>query len=319
MTLVSILIVSYNGRDALRECLQSVRATAGEHETLVVDNASSDGSADMVAADFPEVRMERNVHNAGFAVAANQAARAASGDHLVLVNPDATLHPQTVEELVSYARRHPRAGVVGGRLLRDDGSLDPESCWGSPSLWSLTCFGLGLSTAFRGNRVFDPESLGRWDRNEVREVGVVTGCLMLVPRHVWTALGGFDERFWLYSEDVDLATRARAAGWSTVITPDATLTHRGGGSSPGHAARMRWVLKGKATYLRKHWRPAASAYGSLMLRSGVAVRALGGRLTRGPRGAVWVTLWAERATWTGGYPAPSPALTAERPQASGRR
>ena len=118
----------------------------------------------------------------------------------------------------------------------------------------MTSFALGLTTFFRGSALFDPESLGSWKRDTVREVGMITGCLLLAPMASWRALGGFDERYFMYGEDADLAFRARAAGYRPIITPDACIVHDIGGASATRRDRLRLLYQGKATLLRDHFR-----------------------------------------------------------------
>src|SRR5947207_213624 len=184
---LSILVVSYNTCQLLRDCLASVYQETGgtAFEVVVVDNASDDGSADMVATEFPAVRLFALDENLGFARATNLAADKAVGEFLLLLNPDTTVLDGATGRLLAFARRHPADGVYGGRTVRPDGTVDPSSCWGAPGLWSVSCFALGLSALFPRSRLFDPESLGRWERDSVRHVDVVTGCLMLVPAALW--------------------------------------------------------------------------------------------------------------------------------------
>ena len=226
---ISILIVTYECREAARECLASVyeRATGLDYEVVVVDNASGDGTAAMVRTDFPRARLVALGENVGFATGVNLAAEAAVGEYVLLLNPDTVVHEGAVENLVSFARRHPEYGLYGGRTILPNGALDPGSCYAQPTLWSLFCFATMLTVAFKGSPIFDPELLGRWQRDSVREVGIITGCLLLAPRRVWQQLGGFDPRFFMYAEDADLALRAVRAGYRPVITPE----------RPGHATR----------------------------------------------------------------------------------
>jgi GT2 family glycosyltransferase len=297
-----VVVVSYNTRDLLRACLASVarETPTVPHEVVVVDNASTDGSADMVAGEFPAVRLIRSDRNRGFARAANAGAAASRAPWIVLLNPDTEVHDRALERLLAFGARHPEAGIVGGRTLRPDGALDPGSCWGDMTLWSLTCFATGLSAARRGSRWFDPESLGGWRRDSVRTVDIVTGCLLLTARPTWDALGGFDERFFMYAEDADLSLRARALGYRPLITPDATITHVLAAASGSGARSRTMVLTGKVTLLRKHWPRARSRVGRLLLATGVALRALGARAL-GRRDAPWPEVWASRRTWRRGW------------------
>lgn len=293
---VSVVVVSYRTPELLRRCLASLVSGAGglRHEVIVVDNDPHDGSAAMVAREFPRARLLTSGGNEGFARACNRGARAAGGEFVLLVNSDAVVHAGSIRRLVGFARRHPRGGLYGGRTLTPDGALDPRSCFGRPTPWSAACFALGLSTLFRRSRLFDPESLGRWPRDTEREVGVVSGCLLLAAGSTWRALAGFDPDFHMYSEDVDLSLRARRIGFRPVIVPDAVVTHVGGASSSHRADKMLLVARGKVTLITKHWSAPVAAFGRGCLLAGTALRALGGADT-------WRELWRRRHEWTGGY------------------
>ena len=199
-------------------------------------------------------------------------------------------------------RLNPRHGIYGGRTLWPDGTLCPGSCWGRPSVWSLFCFATLLSTALKGSRVFDPESLGGWQRDSVRDVDIVTGCLLLIPARLWEELGGFDTRFFMYGEDADLSLRASALGRRPAITPRAVTTHEVGVSSASRGDKLILLFTGKATLIRKHWRPFRRRLGLALLWLGVGVRAVGG-LVRSPvaRRSGWIAVWKARRTWMRGY------------------
>ena len=303
---VSIVIVTYKCREAARDCLASIYETTNgvELEVIVLDNASDDGTVEMVRSEFPQVRLIASSENLGFAGGCNRAAEEASGDYVFLLNPDTVLHEGTVAHLVEFARSHPENGIYGGRTVRPDGVLDPGSCWAAPSVWSLFCFATLLTTAFRGSRVFDPEVMGGWKRDSVREVDIVTGCLLFVTRSHWEALGGFDLRFFMYGEDADLSLRAAALGHRPAITPDAVVTHEIGVSSSTREDKLMLLFRGKATLLRKHWRGLRLRAGLFLLKTGVGVRgllAVLGRRTDGSAGA-WREVWRERGDWLPGYP-----------------
>ena len=136
----------------------------------------------------------------------------------------------------------------------------------------------------------------------MREVGVVTGCLLLAPRKLWDTLGGFDERFFMYGEDADLALRARALGYRPAITPDAVITHVVGASATGPWKR-RLLLRGKVTFVTKNWPPSSARMATLFLAAGVAVRAAGARLLR--RASPWPEVWEKRSEWLNGWPEPA--------------
>jgi N-acetylglucosaminyl-diphospho-decaprenol L-rhamnosyltransferase len=311
---ISILIVTFQCRDAARECLASIyRLTTGTWaEVIVVDNASSDGTAAMVATEFPQAKLVVLDENVGFARGVNLAAEQAEGEYLLLLNPDTVVHERAIDALLDFARSHPEHGVYGGRALWPDGSTQPGSCWGRPTPWSLICFGTLLTTAFPRSRLFNPEMLGTWQRDSVREVDIVTGCLLLIPRRLWDELGGFDDVFFMYGEDADLSLRARKHGFRPAITPDAVVTHVVGVSSESRSDKMVLVFQSKVTLLRKHWPPWLGRFGIAMLWLGVGLRALLTRLAgRGSDGAdTWVGVWRARRSWLAGYTRRATAETA---------
>jgi GT2 family glycosyltransferase len=302
---VSILIVTYKCRDEARDCLASLygQAHGVSFETLVLDNASEDGTVEMVRAEFPAVQLVALDENVGFAAGVNRLAELATGEYVLLLNPDTVVHPGAIDKLVEFARERPQHGLYGGRTLNPDGTVHPASCWGKPTVWSLACFATMATTAFKGSRVFDPESLGRWQRDSVREVDIVTGCLLLAPAELWKKLEGFDLRFFMYGEDADLALRAAALGYRPAITPEAVVTHEIGVSSESRPDKMVLVYRGKAGLIRKHWRPPKRQVGLVLLWAGVGLRALVARLTRGREAAAtWRAVWGARRNWLQGYP-----------------
>jgi GT2 family glycosyltransferase len=296
---LSVLIVTYRCRDAARACLASLEEHAPglEHEVIVLDNDSGDGTAEMVRDEFPHVRLLALDENLGFAAGVNRAAEEARGEYLLLLNPDTEVHAGALDALVRFARERPEHGLVGGRTLDPDGTVNPGSCWNQASLWSLFCFASMLSTAFKGSRLFDPEAIGGWQRDTVREVGLVTGCLLLAPRGLWEELGGFDTRFFMYGEDADLGLRAWKLGYRPAITPDAVITHEIGVSSSSRPDKLVLLFRGKVTLLRKHWSPGRRRVGLALLRAGVGLRALLGS-------SAWREVWAQRAAWRDGYADP---------------
>jgi GT2 family glycosyltransferase len=283
-----------------------------DYEVVVVDNASEDGTVEMVAAELPSARLVPLRENVGFAAGCNRAADEATGEFLLLLNPDTVVHEGAVRNLLEFARARPEHGLYGGRTLDPDGRVNPGSCWGAPSLWSLFCFATVLSTAFKGNRLFDPESLGGWQRDSVREVDIVTGCLLLVRRTLWEELGGFDARFFMYGEDADLGLRARALGYRPAITPDAVVTHEIGVSSATREDKLVLLFRGKATLVHKHWGPLRRRLGIRLLLAGVGVRALLEAVLRRVRGrdgrtSFWPEVWKARDAWVRGYGEPAAA------------
>jgi hypothetical protein len=305
---VAILIVTYNSERQIGACIRSILAER-DHVTqqiIVLDNDSKDGTVALIRKDFPEVELITPARNLGFAAGVNEAASHADADYLLLLNPDTEILDHAVDVIFDFAKSKPVYGLYGGRTLKADGRLEPSSCWGLPSLWSLSLFAFGITTMFPRNGLLDPESLGGWQRDTVREVGVITGCFLLVSKETWRKLNGFDERYFMYGEDVDLAIRARAAGYRAIICPDAKLRHDVGRSSATPAAKMLLLFRGKASLVRTHWSGAMREIGLTLLAAGVGLRAMSALLMGSKSaGNRWKTLWQTRKDWLQGYRAAS--------------
>jgi N-acetylglucosaminyl-diphospho-decaprenol L-rhamnosyltransferase len=300
---VTVVVVSYNAIEWLTACLGAIAPAAPTRrvQVVVVDNASTPEVQQYLATRPYGVEVLQQESNLGFGRACNLGAAHGRGRYVLLLNPDAVLHPGAIEALVDFLEADPGRGLVGGRTLRPDGGLDPSSCWGAPTLWSWFCAATGLSSVFRYSPLFDPESLGRWQRDSEREVDIVTGCLLLASRTTWDQLGGFDEDFFMYGEDADLCLRASAGGLRPSITPAATAVHAVGASSPHRLGKQRLLLRGKATLVRKHWSTPRSKVGLALLCLGVGLRATAEAVRR-IEDRTHRTLWAERHDWLAGWP-----------------
>lgn len=302
---VAVIIVTYNSEDEIAGCLRAVYSE-WRHvsmQVIVVDNASSDSTVEIIQIRFPRVQLLRPGGNLGFSKGVNYGARAADADFVLLLNPDTVVRRHAIEVIVGFARANPRYGLYGGRTLKTDGSLEPLSCLGLPTLYSTLMFATGLSSLAPGSSLLNPESLGGWKRDSVREVGVITGCFLLVPTAIWQTLGGLDESYFMYGEDVDFAIRARALGYRPVICPGAELVHKLGTSSKSPAHKMLLLYRGKASLMRKHWRGWRLKTGLFLLAAGTGLRALPSILFRPshPDGNRWRTLWRHRRAWLCGY------------------
>ena len=304
---VAIVIVSYNSAGHLGACLESVFSQRQQvrQQVIVVDNDSSDDTVALVRSRFPGVELVLPGTNLGFAGGVNLGASKAKSDFLLLLNPDTVILNHAIDVIVDFARRNPAAGLYGGRTLKPNGTLEPSCCWGVPTLWSMAMFALGLTTLFARNRWLDPESLGGWQRDSVREVGVITGCFLLAAQEVWLELGGMDERYFMYGEDADLAMRARRAGYYPTICPAAELVHEVGQSSETPLHKMLLLFGGKASLVRSHWRGLAKWLGLFFLAVGTGLRAsiygIGTWFRREDESRHWISLWRERGTWLQGY------------------
>lgn len=304
---VSVLIVSYNTQKLTLACLESVyeQTTTASFEVLVIDNASSDGSANAIRNAFPQVRLLEPGSNQGFASANNLAAKHATGEFILLLNPDTVILDKAIDRIVAFARQRPGAGVYGGRTFFGDGSLNYTSCHGRPTPWSLFCMGLGLSSLFRRWELLNPEGLGAWKRDSIRTVDCVTGCFLLIRRDLWQRLGGFDLDFFMYGEDTDLSIRAAAAAGPNLVFPDARLIHYGGQSEAVRADKMVRLFRAKRQLLEKHWSPLLVPYGRLMLKLWAGTRALAHTLLNiiGKKDdkarQTWCDIWRRRREYAG--------------------
>jgi N-acetylglucosaminyl-diphospho-decaprenol L-rhamnosyltransferase len=231
---LSVVILNYNTREHLRACLHALQAEGSSSvtsEVFVVDNASSDGSADMVAADFPWVRLIRSARNGGFAYGNNLALRLARGDAMLVLNPDALMPRNGLAALLDVLRQHPEAGIVGPKLLRPDGSmhLACRRSFPTPSvaLYRLT----GLSRAFPNSQRFGRYNLTYIDPDLAIEVDSVCGACLLIRKQVIERIGLLDERFFMYGEDLDWCLRTREAGWTVRYEPSIVVQHQHGAAS----------------------------------------------------------------------------------------
>lgn len=285
---VSIVIVSYNARDVLATCLASV--ADGPWEVVVVDNASTDGSPQLVRERFPGVRLLEPGENLGFGPANNVGMRASTGCWILLLNSDAWPIDDGIERLVAVAERHPRAGIVGPRLRNPDGTLQ-RSVRGFPTVWRICTEYLFLRKLGPRTRLFNAFYGAGFDHEREREAEFLKGAVLLLRREALDAVGGFDERYFMFSEEVDLCYRLRQAGWSTVFTPEAEFVHVGGASTAAEWGRMyRHQVRGHLLFLSLHQGPRAAERARRWLLRALRLRALA---FRGERGRTY----ADAARW----------------------
>mgnify|MGYP000070306992 CR=1 FL=1 len=227
---LSIVIVNWNTREMLRDCLQSVFDTLGnlKAEVFVVDNASEDGSQDMVRESFPQVNLICNTDNRGFAAANNQALALASGRYVLLLNSDTLVHGDVLSASCAFMDGRPEVGVMGCRVLNRDGTLQITGS-GYPSLLNLSLMTTGL-WKLKNVPFFDRYQMQTWDRRTEREIDVVSGCYMVVRKTAMDEVGLLDEDFFFYGEETDWCRRFADAGWKLVLSPVGEITHFGGGS-----------------------------------------------------------------------------------------
>jgi len=242
---VSIVIVNWNTCQITCDCLKSVYRQTGNinFEVIVVDNASTDGSVDVVKVQFPQVILIENNENRGFAAANNQGITRAKGRYVLLLNSDTVVLGNAIAKIVSFADNKSDVAVVGCRVLNPDGTLQ-QTCSMFPSILNMLLSTTYLYKLFPRSRFFGREHMSWWDRADVREVDVVTGCFMLVRQDAVRKVGSMDERFFMYGEETDWCYRFSQAGWKVMFAPGGEIIHLGGASSSKIKPEMVLQLRG---------------------------------------------------------------------------
>jgi GT2 family glycosyltransferase len=229
MTPIGVAIVNYNTREHLHACLATVLVEAPS-EVVVVDNASSDGSVEMVQADYPGVLLLANKTNPGYGTAANQAIARCTAKYVLLLNADTLLQPGTLQAMSAYLDLHPRAAIVGPRLVNPDGTLQ-ASCYAFSTPLNTLLEYSTLGRLIRYLPVLRNKYLGTWPHTHARVVAWVKGAALAIRREAFEAVSGFDESFFMYFEEADLCYRLNAAGWQAHFAPVTTVQHVGGAST----------------------------------------------------------------------------------------
>lgn len=259
---LSIIIVSWNVRLLLQRCLAALPAAVGkglDAEIIVVDNASGDGSMEMLREQFPVVQGLALPENVLYTAAANEGLRRARGRHLLLLNPDTVPHPHSVATLVQYADSHPHVGLLGPRLLLDDGRDDLRTGRHYPTPWSEFCDWSGLARHFPQQPWLRANLRPTYSRSQTASVPLLSGACLLLPHHLPPLLKRLNPAFPMYGEDVDLCRRVQQAGFDTVLVAEAVVTHTGGGSSHQRAVWSAvMAVEGVHRYFRvwHGWRTA---------------------------------------------------------------
>jgi GT2 family glycosyltransferase len=254
---VSVIIVNWNTKDLLRDCIASIYEQAGEvaYEVIVVDNDSIDGSVDMVKSSFPDVILVENSENKGYAAGSNLGIRKARGRYVLILNSDTIICDAAIEKTVRYADAHPEAAVVGCQVRESAEEIQMTS-FRFPSLLNLFLRVSGLAKAFSNNHFFGREHMLWWQRNSEREVDVISGMFMLVRRDAISEVGQLDEDYFLYFEETDWCYRFAKAGWKRLFWPGAKIIHLdGGGKSIGSRnLKLRIQMqKSHLLFFRKHY------------------------------------------------------------------
>jgi GT2 family glycosyltransferase len=252
---VSIIIVNWNTKKLLKDCLVSIyeQTSSIDFEVIVVDNFSSDGSAEMVKAEFPKTILIENKENRGFAAANNQAIEIARGKYVLLLNSDTVVLDKAIEKTLSFADANPGTAAFGCRVLNPDGTVQ-TTCFMFPSILNMILSSTYLYKLFPGSKFFGREQMTWWDRNDVREVDVVTGCFILVRRETIEQTGTLDELFFMYGEETDWCYRMKKNGWKIMFTPAGQIIHYGGQSASKTPVAMTIQLRlSILKFIKKHY------------------------------------------------------------------
>jgi hypothetical protein len=256
---LSVCVLNWNTRKDLRRCLKSLRACGCtlEHEIIIADNASTDGSPETVAQEAPEARLIVNKVNLGFAAGNNKALRAATGRYCLLLNPDTEIKPCALSGLVEALEAEPDAAAAGPKLLNGDGSIQ-YSCRRFPNFTTGLFRRSPLGTLFPGNRFESEYLMTDWPHDKTREVDWVSGAALCMRREALEQVGLLDERYYMFCEDVDWCLRARKLGWKIVYAPQSEITHYRGRSTD--LAPFRMAAEFHRSMERFYWKHYASSW-----------------------------------------------------------
>jgi len=223
---VSVIIVNWNTKDLLSQCIESIKTHTKKisFEIIVVDNFSSDGSPEMVERNFPEVILFKNKKNKGFGQANNQGLARARGKYVLFLNSDVVINENCLDDMFDFMEKNPEVGASSCKLTFPDGSLQ-HSCRKFPSFKVFFLMLLGLRAFFPNMKVFREYLMLDWDHSDEREVDQIMGSFMFIRKDVLNKIGSFDERYWMYFEEVDLCLRMKKAGWRVVHYPFASAIH----------------------------------------------------------------------------------------------
>jgi N-acetylglucosaminyl-diphospho-decaprenol L-rhamnosyltransferase len=271
---------SGSSRPGVRE---QVNTGARSAEIFVVDNHSSDGSREWLPGHFPRVQFILNDDNKGFAVANNQALAGAKGEYILFLNPDTILPEDSLSTCLAFMVSNPRAGAAGLRMIDGSGRFLKESRRGFPTPWVAFCKMAGLTALFPRSPLFAKYYLGHLPATETHPASILPGAFMFVRRQALDQTGGFDERFFLYAEDIDLSYRIEQAGYTNYYIPSSTLLHFKGESTPKDARYIKFFYKAMSQFRRKHSR--GGALFNLLLEPAIWLRAGMQAITNGFRGA----------------------------------
>ncbi|MGB8192180.1 MAG: glycosyltransferase family 2 protein, partial [Chitinophagaceae bacterium] len=280
---LSIIIVSYNVKYFLEQCLCSVKKALHASnllpegsepgaEVFVIDNNSSDGSIKYLRPRFPFVQFISNQVNTGFAKANNQALEQVKGNHVLFLNPDTILPEDIFTATIQFLEQHPQAGALGIRMIDGSGKFLKESKRGLPTAWASFCKMSGLTSLFPSSKLLAKYYMGHLPENKTQEVQALAGAFMMVRKEVLDKTGGFDERFFMYAEDIDLSYRILQNGYRNYYFADASIIHFKGESTSKDARYVKLFYKAMQQFVQKHYRTGSGMIFRGMLGAAITMR-----------------------------------------------
>ena len=261
---ISVVIVGWNAKRYLELCLNSLYEAPARRnmEILVVDNASSDGSSEMIKTKFPQVKLIRSEENLGFAKGNNLAIRQCQGRYIALVNPDVIVFSGCLDALADFLDQNPKVGDVGPRVLNPDMTMQ-STCRRFPTLWNNFCSATGLAAKFKNSRFFAGEHMFYFPHDRTLAVDVLVGCFSMIRREAFDDVGLLDENLFMYGDDVDWCRRARKAGWQVVFFPGARAIHDRGKITAPYPVRFAVAQQRSILY---YWHKHHGFWGQLGIR-----------------------------------------------------
>jgi GT2 family glycosyltransferase len=262
---ISVIIVGWNAKRYLELCLESLASAPPRRsmEIIVVDNASSDGSAEMIESKFPHVKLIRSPENLGFAKGNNLAIRQSQGRYISTVNPDAKVLPGCLDALADFLDQNPTVGITGPRVLNPDLTLQ-SSCRRFPTLWNNFCPATGLTAAFKNSRFFSGEHMFFFPHDRTLAVDVLVGCFLMVRRETLEVVGLMDEGFYMYGDDLDWCRRCWKTGWKVVFFSGARAIHDRGAITAAYPVRFAIAQQRSVLY---YWSKHHSLFGLLGIKT----------------------------------------------------
>lgn len=272
---LSIIIVNYNVKEFLQNLLHSIEKASinFSKEIIVVDNASDDGSVELINNKFPDVKLIENKINLGFGKANNQALMMAEGEFILLINPDAIVSEDTFDKMFLFFNKHPEAGLAGCKILNSDGTLQLACRRSFPGPWTSFTKVTGLSNLFPRSRIFARYNLTYLDENNTYEVDAISGSFMMMRKEVYQQVGGFDEQFFMYGEDLDFCYRVQRAGFKVYYVHTTQIIHyKGESTKRSNLDETKVFYNAMHLFVKKHF--SSFFLVEIILRSAIGFRKL---------------------------------------------